>query len=52
VLGDETEPDPEVDEDGIVRWTMSLQKDQVQVFVLQWIATAPRGNDAILEKIR
>jgi uncharacterized protein (TIGR02231 family) len=52
VLGSETEPDPEVDEDGIVRWTMSLQKDQVQVFVLQWIATAPREDDAILERIR
>ena len=52
VLGDETAPDPSVDEDGIVRWTMSLQKDQAQVYVLQWIATAPRGDDAILERIR
>ena len=52
VLGGQTEPEPAVDVDGIVRWTMSLAKDQEQVFVLQWIATAEQEDAAILEELR
>lgn len=52
VLGGQTAPEPAVDVDGIVRWTMSLAKDQEQVFVLQWIATAEQEDAAILEELR
>lgn len=52
ILGKETTPEPEVEKDGIVRWSVSLVKDQQAVFVLQWIATAEKEDSGILEGLR
>jgi uncharacterized protein (TIGR02231 family) len=51
-LGDETTADPAVDEDGIVRWVMTLEASGKSEFILHWEATADPEYSALLEQLR
>jgi len=51
-LGDETTADPAVDEDGIVRWVMTLEASGKIEFILHWEATADPEYGALLEQLR
>ena len=51
-LGDETTADPVVDEDGIVRWVMTLEASGKSEFILHWEATADPEYGALLEQLR
>jgi uncharacterized protein (TIGR02231 family) len=51
-LGDETTADPAVDEDGIVRWVMTLEASGKSEFILHWEATADPEYGALLEQLR
>jgi uncharacterized protein (TIGR02231 family) len=51
-LGDETTADPVVDDDGIVRWVMTLEASGKSEFILHWEATADPEYGALLEQLR
>ena len=51
-MGDETTADPVVDEDGIVRWVMTLEASGKSEFILHWAATADPEFGALLEQLR
>ena len=51
-MGDETTADPAVDEDGIVRWVMTLEASGKSEFILHWEATADPEYGALLEQLR
>ncbi len=51
-LGDETTADPAVDEDGIVRWVMTLEASGKREFILHWEATVDPEYRDLLEQLR
>lgn len=51
-LGSDTTPEPVLDEDGIVRWVVSLEPGATNQFILQWIATAKKDQAQLLERLR
>jgi uncharacterized protein (TIGR02231 family) len=51
-LGSDTAPEPVLNEDGIVRWVVSLEPGETNQFVLQWIATAKKDQAQLLERLR
>ncbi|MBT6453556.1 MAG: mucoidy inhibitor MuiA family protein [Planctomycetes bacterium] len=51
-LGSDTAPEPVLNEDGIVRWVVSLEPGETNQFILQWIATARKDQAHLLERLR
>jgi len=51
-LGSDTAPEPVLNEDGIVRWVVSLEPGETHQFILQWIATAKKDQAQLLERLR
>ncbi|MEO2150336.1 MAG: DUF4139 domain-containing protein [bacterium] len=51
-LGSDTTQEPVLNEDGIVRWVVSLEPGETNQFILQWIATARKDQAHLLERLR
>ncbi|MDE0961050.1 MAG: mucoidy inhibitor MuiA family protein [Planctomycetota bacterium] len=51
-LGTDTTPEPGLNEDGIVRWVVSLVPGETNEFILQWIATAKKDQAQLLERLK
>ncbi|MBL6914247.1 MAG: mucoidy inhibitor MuiA family protein [Planctomycetes bacterium] len=51
-LGSDTEPTPQVNEDGICRWILNLKKGKPQEVILHWTAVADKGSEALLDLLK
>ena len=51
-LGSDTEPTPQVNEDGICRWILNLKNGKPQEVILHWIAVADKGSEALFDLLK